>query len=168
MPGVFRGRYTAHIDGPFVVFVIGMRINQVWKIWHWLPTLMAMPPMLAELYRHPEKGFLGAEFMINLRGPVTLQYWRSFDQLDQFARSQGDLHLPAWQRFNRTAGKDGSVGIFHETYLVEADRYECVYGNMPLFGLAKAAEHVAAVGGRATARRRLGEGVDEPAVPASY
>jgi Domain of unknown function (DUF4188) len=110
---VFRGRYTAHIDGTFVVFVIGMRINQFWKIWRWLPVVAAMPPMLRELYAHPEKGFLGAEFCLNLRGPVTLQYWRSFDHLDAFARSTDDPHLPAWVRFNRTAARDGSVGIFH-------------------------------------------------------
>jgi hypothetical protein len=168
MAAVFRGRYTAQIDGPFVVFVIGMRINQLWKVWRWLPTLAAMGPMLQELYRHPDKGFLGAEFMLTLRGPVLLQYWRSFDHLDRFVRDRDDPHLPAWQRFNRTAGQDGSVGIFHETYVIESGRYECVYGNMPRFGLAKAAEHVAAVGGRATARRRLGAGQDEPAVPLTY
>jgi hypothetical protein len=168
MAAVFRGRYTAQIDGPFVFFVIGMRINQLWKVWRWLPTLAAMGPMLQELYRHPDKGFLGAEFMLTLRGPVLLQYWRSFDHLDRFARDRDDPHLPAWQRFNRTAGQDGSVGIFHETYVIESGRYECVYGNMPRFGLAKAAEHVAAVGGRATARRRLGAGQDEPAVPLTY
>jgi hypothetical protein len=168
MAAVFRGRYTAQIDGPFVVFVIGMRINQPWKVWRWLPTLAAMGPMLKELYGHPDKGLLSAEFMLTLSGPVLLQYWRSFDHLDRFARAGDDPHLPAWQRFNRTAGKDGSVGIFHETYLVEAGRYECVYGNMPRFGLARAAGHVAAVGGRATARRRLGGEPDEPAVPATY
>ena len=28
MAAVFRGRFTAEIDGPFVVFIIGMRINR--------------------------------------------------------------------------------------------------------------------------------------------
>jgi len=56
------------------------------------------------------------------------------------------------------------VGIWHESYLVEAGRYETIYGNMPVFGLAKASQHVPATGNRETARRRLGrEG--EPAVP---
>src|SRR4051794_33672562 len=164
MAALFNGRYTAHIDGPFVVFLIGMRINQPWAPWRWLPTFMAMPPMLRELYSHPEKGFLGTEFLFNLRGPVLLQYWRSFDHLSTFARSKDDPHLPAWQRFNRSASRDGSVGIFHETYLVDAGKFEAIYGNMPRFGLAAAAEHVPATGGRETARRRLG-GQDEPAVP---
>ncbi len=168
MAPVFRGRYTAQIDGSFVVFVIGMRINQVWKIRRWLPVLLAMRPMLDELASQLDKGCLGSEFILTSQGPAVLQYWRSFDDLDRFARSKDDPHLPAWQRFNRTAGVDGSVGIFHETYLVEAGRYECVYGNMPRFGLARAAAHVPAIGGRATARRRLGGETDEPAVPASY
>ncbi len=168
MSALFRGRFTAQIDGPFVVFLIGMRINQFWNVRRWLPVVLAMRSMLIELYSHPDKGFLSAETLLTLRGPVMLQYWRSVDHLDRFARSKNDPHLPAWQRFNRTAGVDGSVGIFHETYLVDAGRYECVYGNMPRFGLASAAEHVPAVGGRATARRRLGDAADEPVVPATY
>ncbi len=48
------------------------------------------------------------------------------------------------------------VGIFHETYKVEAGAHESVYGNMPLFGLAAAMSHVPAVGRRETARRRMG------------
>jgi hypothetical protein len=107
MSGLFRGRYTAHISGPVVVFVIGMRINHFWKIWRWLPALLAMGPMLTELYSHPHKGFLSAELMFTLRGQVLLQYWRSFEQLAHFARSKDDPHLPAWQRFNRSAYSPG-------------------------------------------------------------
>ena len=89
----------------------------------------------------------------------------SFEDLEKFARSPNDPHLPAWQRFNRTVGSDGSVGIFHETFIVERGNYEAIYGNMPVFGLAKATEHVRAIGGRETARRRLMRGENEPAVP---
>ncbi len=76
--------------------------------------------------------------------------------------------MPAWQRFNRTVGKDGSVGIFHETFIVERGNYDAIYSNMPEFGLAKATERVRAVGGRETARRRLMRGENEPAVPSQY
>ena len=62
-------------------------------------------------------------------------------------------------------GADGSVGIWHETYVVEADKYETVYGNMPQFGLAAAGAHAPAVGTKETARRRLGM-KGEPAVAA--
>jgi hypothetical protein len=164
---VIPGRYTAHIEGPFVVFLIGMRVNRLTAFKKWLPTAQAMPGMLRTLYTHPEKGFLGGEVFFRF-GPLTtllLSYWRSFEDLERFARSPDDPHLPAWRVFNRAIGADGSVGIWHETYLVGDGGYECLYGNMPVFGLAAASEHVPAVGRRETARRRLG-GQNEPAVPA--
>ena len=114
-----QGRFTAKMDEPFVVFLIGMRINCPLSIGKWLPTARAMGPMLRELYRHPEKGFLGGEFFFYGRGPVVLQYWRSFEDLERFARDPEDPHMPAWQRFNREARKGGAVGIWHETYLVD-------------------------------------------------
>jgi len=49
------------------------------------------------------------------RGVALVQYWRSFEQLEQFARSPAATHLEAWKRFNRAVGADGSVGIWHET-----------------------------------------------------
>ncbi|GAC1301403.1 MAG: DUF4188 domain-containing protein [Ktedonobacteraceae bacterium] len=163
MAKVIPGRYTAQTDEPFVVFIIGMRVNRFFAFNKWIPTAMAMGPMLRTLYQHPEKGFLGAQTLFNLRGITTIQYWRSFDDLEKFARDKSDPHLSAWQRFNKTIGSDGSVGIFHETYLVEAGRYEALYGNMPVFGLASATQHVPAIGKRETARRRLGQ-ENEPAV----
>ena len=117
-----------------------MRINRPLAVGKWLPTMRAMGPMLRELYRHPEKGFLGAEFFLYRWGPAVLQYWRSFEDLERFARDPDDPHMPAWQRFNREAKKSGAVGIWHETYLVEPRAYEAIYSNMPEFGLAKAAE----------------------------
>jgi Domain of unknown function (DUF4188) len=93
-----------------------------------------------------------------------VQYWRSFEDLERFARNPDDPHLPAWRHFNRTVGSDGSVGIWHETFIVERGNYEAIYSNMPLFGLAKATERVPAIGRRETARRRLMRSENEPAV----
>jgi len=42
MSSVFRGRYTAEIDGSFVVFIIGMRINRLWALHKWVPVALAM------------------------------------------------------------------------------------------------------------------------------
>ena len=156
MAAIFNGRYTAHIEGSFVVFLVGMRINRLRDIRRWWPIAQAMPPMLQTLQAHPDKGFLGGENFIFWPGSALLQYWRSFDDLERFARNPGDLHLAAWQRFNQSIGADGTVGVWHETYLVEAGQYECLYGNMPRFGLAGAADHVPAIGARQTARLRLG------------
>lgn len=159
------GRYTAQTDQPFVVFLIGMRINKLRALRKWVPTLLAMPRMLRELYAHPERGFLGARTFVGGRTIILIQYWRSFDDLERFARAENEPHMPAWRRFNKVVGyKDGSVGFFHESYLVNPGQYEAVYGNMPVFGLAAATSHVPAKGRLDTARRRLG-GESEPAVP---
>lgn len=165
MARVINGRYTARTDEPFVVFTIGMRINNLLAVNKWAPVACSMGPMLRELYRNPEKGFLGAETFLYRRGIALIQYWRSFEDLEKFARDPEDKHMPAWQRFNRTVRSDSSVGIWHEAYIVERGNYESVYANMPVFGLAKATEHVPAIGGRETARRRLMRGENEPAVP---
>ncbi|WP_414567514.1 DUF4188 domain-containing protein [Nostoc sp. CCY 9925] len=164
MPQVMPGRFTAEIDEPFVVFLIGMRINKFFAFSKWIPTAMAMSPMLRSLQQNPDKGFLGGEGFVYSRGVGLIQYWRSFEDLERFARNPADAHLEAWQRFNRAIGADGSVGIWHETYLIDPGKYEAVYGNMPVFGLAAATKHVPAKGRKETARRRLG-GDSEPGVP---
>jgi hypothetical protein len=155
MAKVMNGRFTAKMEEPFAVFMIGMRINNFLAVRKWLPTVRAMGPMLRELHKHPEKGFLGADFFFHLRGPMLVQYWRSFDDLEHFAKNTDDPHLPAWRRFNKTVGSDGSVGVWHETYIVEPGNYEAIYVNMPILGLAKATEHIPAIGRRETARKRL-------------
>lgn len=65
-------------------------------------------------------------------------------------------HLPAWADFNRRVGKDGTVGIWHETYSVQPGGHEAIYANMPRFGLAAATEHVPVVGRLDSARGRIG------------
>lgn len=156
MVQVVSGRFTARTDEPFVVFIIGLRINRFLDFRKWVPTARAMGPMLRELYQHPEKGFLDAETFVYWPGVALVQYWRSFEDLERFARDPEDPHMPAWRRFNREAKQSRSVGIWHETYVVETGNYEAIYANMPVFGLAKATEHVPATGRRETARRRLG------------
>ena len=42
--------------------------------------------------------------------------------------------------FNQQVANDGSVGIWHETYLVNSGQYETVYCNMPPYGLTKATQ----------------------------
>lgn len=166
MSNVFPGRFTAQVDGPFVVFIIGMRINKLWAVHKWMPVARAMGPMVEQLLAHRELGLLHAQSYVYWRGVALVQYWRSFEQLERFARDPSVTHLEAWKRFNRAVGADGSVGIWHETYVVGAQQYECIYGNMPRMGLASAGLHVPAVGAKETAKRRLGM-KGEPAV-ASY
>ena len=153
MAKVVPKRVAAEIEGDFVVFLIGMRINRPWKLHKWLPVAMAMPKMVSELEQRPESGFLGH---ITSFG-VIVQYWRSFEHLEAYARDADRLHWPAWVDFNKRVGSSrGDVGIWHETYRVRAGEYECVYSGMPPFGLAKASSTVDAVGRLESARGRLG------------
>jgi hypothetical protein len=157
MGSVIHRRVTAEIDGEFVVFLIGMRINKLWKVWKWVPVFFAMPRMLRELRDNPESGFLGADqYMGSPRRPMLVQYWRSFEQLERYARSHDAAHWPAWVAFNKQIGSGGDVGIWHETYLISAGGYECVYNNTPPLGLGKVTNLVPAAGRKATAASRAG------------
>jgi len=155
MAAVVPKRVTAEIEGDFVVFLIGMRINKPWKVHKWLPVSRAMSKMIHELEGRPEAGFLGHIMSFG----VIVQYWRSFEHLEAYARDPDQLHWPAWTDFNkRVGGSRGDVGIWHETYKVRAGEYECVYSGMPPFGLAKATLTVDAIDDLDSARGRMGMG----------
>lgn len=153
MPRVIPERMSAKIDGDFVVFLIGMRVNKPWKVHKWLPVFLAMPKMLKELQANSASGLLGVESA----GLTLIQYWRSFDALETYARSRDALHWPAWMAFNkRMARSRGDVGIWHETYRIAPGQYEAIYSGMPARGLGKVSQLLAAEGARDTARGRLG------------
>lgn len=153
--GILSARMAAEIEGDFVVFLIGMRINRLWKVHKWWPAAMAMPKMQRELAALPreETGFLGQRA---LGLGASVQYWRSFEHLEAYARAADRAHMPAWAEFNRRMkASRGDVGIWHETYLVKAGQYEAVYSGMPPVGLGKAGRLVPATGRREAARARL-------------
>ncbi len=155
MVELINRRVCARIEGDFVVFLIGMRVNKPWKVWKWWPVAAAMPRMLRELATQPQLGLLHARTLGGFPGVTVIQYWRSFEALERYARSPDAVHLPAWQAFSRAVASNGDVGIWHETFLVRAGAYETVYNNMPRFGLGRAGTLIDAVGGRRDARSRL-------------
>lgn len=165
MNEISRERLTADIEGDFVVFFIGMRINSFWKIHKWLPIFLAMPKMLRELSADDNSGLLGFRTRWGGRNVEVIQYWRSFDKLHAYARNRDTEHLPAWSDFNKKIANNGSVGIWHETYLIKEQQYETVYRNMPVYGLAEASSARPATGRHKTAAGRLNisEGDDSPA-----
>ena len=132
------GYVAAEMEGDFVVFLIGMRINKWWKLHKWIPVALAMGPMLRELMRRKELGLLHFTSWVGPAGPLLVQYWRSVEHLEDFAKDARLPHQPAWKRWNRAIGTSGDVGIWHETYMVRDGAFEAVYGNMPTFGLAAA------------------------------
>ena len=165
-PRVYRGRFSASMPDEFVVFLIGMRFNRPLRVDKWFPVLIAMPRMLRWLDKHPQQGLLKWHFTL-IHGPAIVQYWRSFDDLERYARAADAEHLPAWRRFNQLVRDSGDVGIWHETYKVRAGDYEAIYGNMPRVGLGAAGEH-RPLGSASTAARRVGERPDDRAPVQSY
>ncbi len=150
-PGPVRGgALSADLDGDVVVFMIGMRVNRLRKVRSWLPVFLAMPRMLAELSRQPESPLLGVRSWVSGRDLMTVQYWRSAEELGRYSRDPDHAHADAWRRFNRTVAATSDVGIWHETYAMSADQVETLYGNMPPFGLGAAHGLTSAVKRRRT------------------
>lgn len=138
---IVPGRTTHAYDGDLVVFLIGMRVNKLWRPDRYLPVFGAMPRMLAELSRDPDSGLLGFRVLLGSGGPTVVQYWSSVEKLYAYASAPEAEHRPAWTDFNRRARRSPDVvGIWHETYTV--DRAESIYVSMPPTGLAAATASV--------------------------
>ena len=127
------GRWTATIDGDFIVFVIGAHIGPEQNLTEALNDYSGgMLPMIDYLMEHPELGLLG----YHAPSPfLTVQYWRSFEHLEAFARNDTAPHRQAWRQYQQRTSGTGRSGIFHETFVVKAGDYEAVYDNMPPTGL---------------------------------
>jgi hypothetical protein len=141
---VKAGRYTANYPDDFVVFFIGMRINQLRRVQEWLPVARAAFAMNKELLAMPDTPLLESRSMLtldDLRIPMFIQYWRSLDELEAWANSKDRLHKPAQREFFARTAYNGHVGVWHETYLVKAGQFEAIYANMPRMGLAAAGEY---------------------------
>jgi len=154
---IFPGRFTAQTDKPVVLFLIGMRINNLLALSDILFMSKTMPAMLKELSVNKDSGMLWFQTHVSLPRYITVQqYWESFDKLVAYAHDKNGHHFPMWAEFNKRITKSKNIGIWHETYLVEPGKFECVYGNMPLFGLAAATSRVPAEGRLAQAKERFG------------
>ena len=112
MSDVAGRRLTAEIEGDFVVFLIGARFDKL----HLARSIVdlggrrGMKHMLDYLVAHPETGLLAYEMGL----PTIVQYWRSFDHLEAFAKDQDAPHLDAWRQYWRRVGRGGRTGIWHE------------------------------------------------------
>ena len=155
MGEIFGGRFCARIEGPFVVFLIGMRINRLSAIHRWPKPAWNTYKMVGHMAKEPPDGYLGGELFFYWRGIGMIQYWRDFDALETFARDSDRPHLAAWRQLAAQTANDTTFGYWHETYKVAPDNYECIYGSMPGFGLANASKHVAIASRTETARDRI-------------
>jgi hypothetical protein len=155
-------------EGDIVVFLIGMTVGKPWRVDQWGRIALAMKRMQTELHRNRERseaghedwlGFLGGYNCAGSRGPVSVQYWRSAEDVYNYANNSDREHRPAWldlyERAHRRSGDDG-IGIWHETYVVPAGGHESAYGNITDWGLAKATGSIPLARRGRTARERLG------------
>jgi hypothetical protein len=151
MGKVKHGKWSARLEGDFVIFIIGTRPDPLHPVrwWNDVGGMRGMLYMLRYLSKHPEKGMLGYHFF----GLTIVQYWRSFEHLERFAADMDDPHASAMRQYWKRVGKSSRSGIWHETFLVRAGEYEAIYGNMPPHGLGKIGELVPAED--STARGRL-------------
>lgn len=150
---VNTGRFTTHQDEGIVVFIIGMRINNLLRVREWLPVMTAFPKMIKELEQNTSLGYMGNETFITGRTILSVQYWRSSEALFKYAK--GPEHLTAWRTFNKRVRNAKGVGLYHETHIVQPDQSEAVYINMPDFGMGKARGNQPVTPGMNTARQRL-------------
>lgn len=150
-------RLTVQRDEGFVVFLIGARVNTWWM----LPILWgvgrAFARIMRELEADPDTGLLSYE-SYGGRTTLTIQYWRSMEDLARYAKNRERQHMPAWKRWAKKWGLSGAVGIWHETYVVEPGSYECIYHHMPPFGLGRVGPRIPATGALHTAAGRLSAG----------
>ncbi len=132
-------RMEPKVDQSFIVFIVGIRINRVWKIHKWIPVVRAFNRMLRELDSSRKKGCMGYE---NWGGRVRIciQYWENYSQLLEYARDKSAGHFPAWFDFNSRISRSGDVGLWHEVYFAKPGTFKAVYKNMPPFGLGKATQ----------------------------
>ena len=147
-------RMTVARDQGFVVFLIGARVNKWWLVPIVWAVARSFSRMMAELAADPDAGLLSSESYAG-RTTMTVQYWRSVDDLLRYAKARDKTHLPVWAKWAKRWSASGAVGIYHETYVVEPGGYECLYHHMPPFGLGKVGPLVPARGHRQTARGRL-------------
>jgi hypothetical protein len=134
-----------------VVIYLGMRVNALTG----LRTLLGFRPRITRSVDAKPDGLLLHEDLIFSLIPLHLgmrQYWRDFDSLERWARS--DPHRAWWQRFVRDSE---GTGFWHEAYFMSGGM-EAVYDDIvEATGFLKFAPIVPARGAMFSARGRVGK-----------
>jgi hypothetical protein len=100
MSDIIKERVCAEVPDGVVLFLIGMRINKLWKFWKWLPVAQAMPRMLNELAAQPTLGLLSFRGHFGLRNFMIVQHWASVEHLQAFAHATRNI-FPRGRRSTR-------------------------------------------------------------------
>jgi Domain of unknown function (DUF4188) len=131
-----------------VIIYLGMRVNALSGI----KTLFGFGPKISKAVAAKPDGLLLHEsVMYSLRHVGMRQYWRDFESLERWSRSEP--HKIWWQSFLRDSG---GTGFWHETYFRRGG-IEAVYIDMAVpTGLAAFARVEPARGAMFSARDRAG------------
>jgi Domain of unknown function (DUF4188) len=131
-----------------VVIYLGMQVRTVFG----LKTLFGFGPKISKATAAQPKGLLHHEIFFWSILPMHAgirQYWRDFDCLERWARS--DPHRIWWKNFLRDSG---GTGFWHETYFMRGG-IEAVYDDLARpAGLLTFAPSVVAHGPMFSARQR--------------
>jgi Monooxygenase af470-like len=143
-----------------VVIYLGMRMNA----FRGLKTILGLGPQIDASWKARPDGLLLHENLIFSLVPLhggMRQYWRDFDALERWARS--DPHRIWWQNFLRDSG---GTGFWHETYFMRGG-IEAIYDDVPKpIGMMSFAPLKPARGPMFSARARAGgQGGTEPPAP---
>jgi hypothetical protein len=148
--GVTATRETVDLSAypDLVVIYLGMRVNT----FAGLKTLAGFGPKISSSVEARPDGLLRHESVVySLRHIGMRQYWRDFESLEKWARSEP--HVKWWQTFLRDTG---GTGFWHETYFRRGG-FEAVYIDMKApTGLSAFAPLKAARGAMFYARKRAG------------
>ncbi|MDQ7007645.1 MAG: DUF4188 domain-containing protein [Acidobacteriota bacterium] len=146
--GIVSGAVTAIHDRPFVVLLVGLRINKWWRVDHAWQALRVFRRLHRELEQNPAEGLLAYQWWWG-HPMLSVQYWESWEHVEAWARRREGGHRQAWTDYAQRLRPAGSIGVWHETYIIEPGKYETVYNAMPLFGLGRAVASVVPARGRA-------------------
>jgi Domain of unknown function (DUF4188) len=140
-----------------VVIYLGMHVNALTGF----KTLIGFGPKInASVDAKPDGLLLHEYLLFSLRHLGMRQYWRDFNALETWSRSEP--HRIWWQHFLRDTG---GTGFWHETYFRRGG-VEAVYIDMPRIGLSRFAPVEPARGAMFSARKRAGiTGGSSRAVP---
>ncbi len=116
--------------------------------------------MSEALEKARSEGLLLTRPLMSPEGPVIMQYWRSYEALDRWARKQP--HARWWRWLIENTGK--GLGFYHEIY--QAKAAEAVYeeGTRPV-GPAQFSSIQQVKGGEGHSRERQQRFVDAPPRP---
>ncbi len=131
-----------------VVIYLGMRVNALTGI----KTLLGFGPKIsAAVEARPDGLLLHENFLLSLRHVGMRQYWRDFESLEAWSRSEP--HRVWWREFLKDSH---GTGFWHETYLRRGG-FEAVYIDMQSpAGMARFAPLVDARDAMFSARHRAG------------